>query len=71
MNFISRSLLLLLLFPLFASAREVPIRDFFKDAEFTTVSLSPDGKHIAVSVPKADRTVRYTGKAVTVRRPRG
>jgi dipeptidyl aminopeptidase/acylaminoacyl peptidase len=39
------------------AAREVPIGDFFKDAEFTAFSLSPDGKHIAVSVPQADRTV--------------
>lgn len=58
MKLVSRLLLVLLvLFPLFATAGEVPIRDFFKDAEFTTVSLSPDGKHIAVSVPRADRTV--------------
>ncbi len=38
-------------------AREVPIEDFFKDPEFTSVSLSPDGKHMAVTVPQADRTV--------------
>lgn len=38
-------------------AREVPIADFFKDPEFTSVSLSPDGRHMAVTVPQADRTV--------------
>ena len=40
-----------------AMAREVPIQDFFKDPQFTTVSLSPDGKHIAINVPQADRTL--------------
>lgn len=49
--------MLLLLLPMLAVAREVPIQDFFKDAEFTAVGLSPDGKHIAVSVPQSDRTV--------------
>lgn len=48
---------MLVLLPMLAVAREVPIQDFFKDAEFTAVGLSPDGKHIAVSVPQADRTV--------------
>lgn len=40
-----------------ASAREVPVEDFFRDAEFTAISVSPDGKHMAVTVPQADRTV--------------
>ena len=40
-----------------AVAREVPIQDFFKDPEFTSFSLSPDGKHMAVTVPQEDRTV--------------
>lgn len=40
-----------------AAARQVPIDDFFKDAEFTSISLSPDGKHMAVTVPQSDRTV--------------
>lgn len=57
MKMISRLVLLLVLFPLLSAAREVPIEDFFKDPEFTAVSLSPDGKHMAVSVPQADRTV--------------
>lgn len=49
--------MLLVLLPMLATAREVPIQDFFKDAEFTAISVSPDGKHMAVSVPQADRTV--------------
>jgi dipeptidyl aminopeptidase/acylaminoacyl peptidase len=40
-----------------AMARDVPIRDFFKDPKFTSISLSPDGKHMAVTVPQDDRTV--------------
>lgn len=40
-----------------AAAREVPIGDFFKEPEFRSVRLSPDGKHIAVTVPEKDRTV--------------
>lgn len=39
------------------SAAEVPLGDFFKDAEFTSVSLSPTGEFITVSVPQGDRTV--------------
>lgn len=40
-----------------ASAREIPVEDFFKDPEFTSVSLSPTGEYITVSVPQEDRTV--------------
>ena len=54
---IVRLLLLLVLLPLQGFAREVPIQDFFKDPEFTSISVSPDGKHMAVTVPQADRTV--------------
>ncbi len=36
---------------------ELPVGDFFKDAEFTSASLSPDGTYLAVSVPQGDRTV--------------
>jgi dipeptidyl aminopeptidase/acylaminoacyl peptidase len=57
MKLLSRLLLLVLLFPLLAIAREVPIQDFFKDPEFSSITLSPDGKHMAVTVPQADRTV--------------
>lgn len=39
-----------------AMAERLPVGDFFKDPEFTSVSLSPDGKHITVSVPRGDRT---------------
>jgi dipeptidyl aminopeptidase/acylaminoacyl peptidase len=40
-----------------AHAAEVPLGDFFKDPEFTSVSLSPTGEFITVSMPQADRTV--------------
>lgn len=40
-----------------AQAREIPVRDFFKESEFTSVSLSPTGEYITVSVPQEDRTV--------------
>jgi dipeptidyl aminopeptidase/acylaminoacyl peptidase len=39
-----------------AMAARVAVEDFFKDPEFTSVSLSPTGEYIAVSVPKEDRT---------------
>ena len=57
MKILSRLLLVMTLLPMLAMAREVPIQDFMKDGEFTAIDLSPDGKHIAVSVPQADRTV--------------
>ena len=34
----------------------MPVGDFFKDAEFTDVTLSPNGKYLAVTVPEGDRT---------------
>lgn len=36
---------------------KVPVEDFFKDPEFSSVSLSPTGEYIAVSVPREDRTI--------------
>lgn len=36
---------------------EVPVEDFFKDPEFSNVSLSPTGEYITVSVPQEDRTL--------------
>ena len=36
---------------------EVPIEHFFRDAEFTSAALSPDGRHIAITVPQGDRTI--------------
>jgi dipeptidyl aminopeptidase/acylaminoacyl peptidase len=48
---------LALVAPFAASAAEVPVADFFKDPEFTSVSLSPTGEFITVSVPQGDRTV--------------
>jgi dipeptidyl aminopeptidase/acylaminoacyl peptidase len=38
-------------------AATVPVGDFFKDPEFTSVSLSPTGEFITVSMPQADRTI--------------
>jgi dipeptidyl aminopeptidase/acylaminoacyl peptidase len=38
-------------------SREVPVGDFFKDPEFTEVTLSPNGKYLAVTVPQGDRTL--------------
>lgn len=40
-----------------AASAEIPIGDFFKDAEFSNVSLSPTGEYLTVSVPKGDRTL--------------
>jgi dipeptidyl aminopeptidase/acylaminoacyl peptidase len=41
----------------FASPPRIPVEDFFKDPEFTDVSLSPKGTYLAVSVPREDRTI--------------
>jgi dipeptidyl aminopeptidase/acylaminoacyl peptidase len=49
--------LLLLSMAAAVQAVEVPLGDFFKDPEFTSVSLSPSGEYITVSVPQGDRTV--------------
>lgn len=57
MKLLSRLALMLMLLPSLLMAREVPIQDFFKDPEFSSITLSPDGKHMAVTVPQADRTV--------------
>ena len=34
----------------------VPVDAFFRHAEFERVVLSPDGKHVAITVPRDDRT---------------
>ncbi len=39
------------------TATPVPLENFFKIAEYSEVSLSPDGKHLAVTVPQEDRTI--------------
>src|SRR5690606_31056689 len=41
----------------FAGPERLPVGDFFKDPEFTSVSLSPTGEYVTVSVPQGDRTV--------------
>ena len=40
-----------------AAVPELPVGDFFRDAEYTSISMSPKGTYLAVSVPQADRTV--------------
>ncbi len=40
-----------------ASGERLPVGNFFKDPEFSNVSLSPTGSYITVSVPQGDRTV--------------
>lgn len=62
MNKLFYSLALLALLVIGAGASrvaqaEVPLGDFFKDPEFTSVSLSPTGDYITVSKPQGDRTV--------------
>lgn len=37
-------------------AAEIPLRDFLRRAEFGQVKLSPDGMHLAVTIPGEDRT---------------
>ena len=51
------SALVLLTLAASAAAERLPVGDFFKDPEFTSVSLSPTGEYITVSVPQGDRTV--------------
>lgn len=36
---------------------QVPVGDFFRDAEVSSVSLSPTGEYMTVSVPQEDRTI--------------
>lgn len=43
--------------PVPATVPELPVGDFFKDPEFTSVSLSPSGEYLAVSSPQGDRTI--------------
>lgn len=57
MKMIRVCMLLVMLLPLLATAREVPVVDFFRHAEFTEVELSPAGDYLAISVPQNDRTL--------------
>jgi len=56
-KFLKWMLLLVMLCASLASAREIPVKDFFRDSAFEDVVLSPDGKYIAVVVPQPDRSV--------------
>lgn len=40
-----------------AMAREIPIEDLFREGNFKSVQISPDGQHMAVVIPQADRSV--------------
>jgi dipeptidyl aminopeptidase/acylaminoacyl peptidase len=40
-----------------AASAPLPIEDFFRDPEFRSVSLSPTGEYMTVSVPREDRTI--------------
>lgn len=54
------TLALLLVAPLHAAepvGKSVPLEHFWRHAEFTDVRLSPDGKHLSVTVPQDDRTL--------------
>ena len=50
-------LLTLAVFANVAFAAVVPVGDFFKDPEFTSVSLSPTGEYITVATPVENKTV--------------
>ena len=56
-KFLKWMLLLVMLCASLASAKEIPVKDFFRDSAFEDVVLSPDGKYIAVVVPQPDRSV--------------
>lgn len=51
------SLVLATLSPMPLLAREVPVEDFARHAEFQDVQLSPSGEFLTVSVPMDDRTI--------------
>jgi dipeptidyl aminopeptidase/acylaminoacyl peptidase len=57
MRFVIAALVAALLWSGAAVARTVPTADFFRDPAFTSVSLSPTGEYVTVSVPQGDRTV--------------
>ncbi|WP_168204186.1 S9 family peptidase [Aliikangiella coralliicola] len=40
---------------IWAKASDIPVKDFFRNPEFTGLQLSPDGKHIAVLSPVNNR----------------
>ena len=49
----------LLVVPGFLAAREVPLRDFFRNPEKTGYAISPDGKYISFMAPYKDRLNIY------------
>ena len=41
--------------PVFADVSKIPVKDFFKNPEFSGLQLSPNGKYLAVLSPIKDR----------------
>lgn len=39
------------------AGRDVPLEHFFRHAEFTSVTISPDARHMSVTVPQGNKTV--------------
>jgi len=39
----------------FLNAKEIPVKDFFKNPDYTSLALSPDGKYLALLSPVNDR----------------
>lgn len=52
----NRGLMIWLLCALAAPVAAIPVDDFFRDAEFKEVTLSPRGDYFTVAVPRGDRT---------------
>jgi dipeptidyl aminopeptidase/acylaminoacyl peptidase len=55
MKTINLALIALLAIPLCLEARNIPMRDFFRDPEKTNYSISPDGKYISFMAPYKNR----------------
>ncbi|OGS06667.1 MAG: peptidase [Elusimicrobia bacterium RIFOXYA12_FULL_51_18] len=71
MKAVNLAALVLLAVPACLVAREIPMRDFFRDPEKTSYSISPDGKYISFMAPYKNRLnifvrERVGGEAVLV-----
>lgn len=70
-----RLLLAAVALPMGVMAQTIPVDDFSKHAEVFDVSMAPDGKHVAISVPTVDGTESHlqivpldgSGKTTTLR----
>ena len=67
------AVLLGLLLPLVTAiaAPRIPIGDFFKDLEFTGVSMSPTGEYITVATPVNNRTVLASFRVADMKKMAG